>query len=187
MKPLILVKHSLPDVKMNIPAREWQLSVTGKVKAEKLAEYLGSNKPEFIVSSDEPKAIQTAEIIAGQLGLVNQIVDNLHEHDRRDSPFYSKEEFQLLIQEFFARPNALIFGRETAAQALERFHAAVDHVLTRFEDKVVIIVAHGTVISLLAESITGCDGYGLWQKLGLPSFVIIDVQFRQLLETINLS
>ena len=187
MKPLVLVKHSQPDVNEGIPAREWQLSVTGKVRAEKLAEFLRPGKPEVIVSSDETKAIQTAEIIAQCLGLTNQVVENLHEHDRSNSPFYSKEEFQHLVQQFFARPSDLVFGGETAGQALERFRITVDAILTRFENKVVVIVAHGTVISLLAESITGYDGYSLWQELGLPSFVVIDIQSKRLLEIINVN
>ena len=187
MKLLLLVKHSSPEVVEDVPAREWVLSGIGKVRAEKLAEQLRSYKPEIIVSSVEPKAIQTAEIVARRLALENKVFENLQEHDRRNSSYHSKDEFRRLVQEFFFQPDKLIFGSETAVQALDRFRTAVEIVLNQFDNKVIVIVAHGTVISLFAEWLTGCDGYDLWQKLDLPSFVIIDLQSKRLLEAVNLT
>ena len=184
---LILVKHSLPDVLEDVPAREWDLSEEGKTRAQKLAAKLVHFRPQVIVSSIEPKAQQTAEIIAGILGLEYHSVDGLHEHDRSQSPYTSKDEFQSLVQAFFDKPNQLVFGNETGDQALVRFRQAVDSVMNSHDDKLVLIVAHGTVIALFVSWLTGCDGYLLWQKLGLPSFVVLDIQFKAILQTENLS
>ena len=186
MKSLILVKHSVPEVVQDVQAREWVLSDVGKIRAERLADRLVSYQPEIVVSSIEPKAAQTAEIIAQRLGLSVQMIEGLHEHDRSKSPYYSSAEFQQLIQDFFAQPDTLIFGSETAHQALNRFRVAVDHALNLFDNKAVVIVAHGTVISLFVEWLTGCNGYDLWRELDLPSFARIDIQSKQLLEVINL-
>ncbi len=38
----------------------------------------------------------------------------------------------------------------------------------------VIIVSHGTVISLFVAAHAGTDGLALWKALGLPSFVVLD-------------
>ena len=186
-KYLILVKHSVPEVIENIPAREWTLSEEGQIRARELAGKLIPYQPELIVSSVEPKAHETAKILAENVGLGFQIVDGLHEHDRSQSPYYSKAEFQKLIQEFFAKPTELVFGNETANAALLRFRGAVDVVSNSYQNKNVAIVAHGTVISLYVSWLTGCDGYDMWKKLGLPSFVLLDIQSKTLIETVNLT
>ena len=92
-----------------------------------------------------------------------------------------------MVQEFFNKPDVLIFGKETAGQALGRFREAVDSVLRLYEDQVILIVSHGTVISLYTSWLTGCDGYLLWRDLGLPSFVVLDLQSQSSLETVNIS
>jgi broad specificity phosphatase PhoE len=186
MKPLILVKHSLPEIMESISAREWALSEEGRTRARKLAELLHPYEPEAIACSVEPKARETASILAENLGPDVHIVENLHEHDRSSSPYYSKEEFQKLVQEFFEKPDSLVLGSETATQSLMRFRGAVDSVLRSCKDENVIIVSHGTVIALFVSWLTGCDGYALWQQLGLPSFVVLDMQSRALLKTENL-
>ena len=187
MKYLILVKHSLPEVREDIPAREWTLSEEGRTRARELAGKLFSYQPEIMVSSVEPKARETASILAENLGLEFQEVAGLHEHDRSGAPYYSKNEFQTLVQEFFAKPAELIFGNETANSALGRFRQAVDVVLNSYSNKNIVVVTHGTVISLYVSWLTGCDGYVLWQELGLPSFVVLDIQSKTLIETVNLT
>src|ERR1044071_8712154 len=134
-KHLILVKHSLPEINENVPARAWHLSEEGRVRAHGLAGKLMAYQPEVIVSSVEPKARETASILAENLGLEFQEFEGLHEHDRSKSPYYSKNEFQNLVQEFFARPAELVFGSETANEALKRFRQAVDTLLNSYDDK----------------------------------------------------
>ncbi len=80
-KYLILVKHSQPEILEDIPAREWHLSEAGRALAGELAGELMKWQPKIIVSSVEPKARETAEIIARDLGLGFHEVDGLHEHD----------------------------------------------------------------------------------------------------------
>jgi broad specificity phosphatase PhoE len=186
MKPLILIKHSLPEVVENVPAREWKLSAEGRVRAWKLAEKLIEYQPEVIISSLEPKAQETAHIMADHFGLDCQEFEDLHEHDRSKSPYSSRDEFQALVQKFFERPDELVFGSETATEALQRFEKAVYSIMNLYEGKTVFVVAHGTIISLFVSKLTGCDGYALWQELGLPSFIVLDVQSKAILNKINL-
>jgi len=185
-KHLILVKHSSPEIVEGVPAREWHLSDDGRVHARELAGKLIPYQLEVIVSSVEPKARETASILAENLGLEFHVVDGLHEHDRSRSPYYSKDEFQNLVREFFARPTELIFGNETASEALMRFRQAVDIVLNSHHEQNIIAVSHGTVISLYVSWLIGCDGYDLWKELGLPSFVALDIQSKILIKTENL-
>lgn len=185
-KHLILVKHSLPEILEDVPAREWHLSEDGRERTRKLAEQLIRYQPEIIASSVEPKAQETAAILAENLGLEFFEVENLHEHDRIGVPYHTKAIFQNFVRELFDKPNQLMFGNETANGALVRFRQAVDIVLDSYNDKTVIVVAHGTVMSLYVAWLTGCDGYSLWNELGLPSFVVLDIQSKTLIKIENL-
>jgi 2,3-bisphosphoglycerate-dependent phosphoglycerate mutase len=184
---LILVKHSQPEIVEALPAHEWILSESGRSRAELLADGLKPYQPDVLASSVEPKARQTAEILGERLNLKVQIAEGLHEHDRHGIPFYSYDEFQSFVREFFEKPDTLTFGNETADQALVRFRGAVEGVMKAHADKRIAIVSHGTVISLFVSWMTGFDGYSLWEALGLPSFVVLDVINKKLLETVNIN
>lgn len=184
-KYLVLVKHSLPEIVESQPAREWKLSDEGRMRAQQLAERLIPFHPEVIVSSVEPKAKETARIIAGRHNLAVQTVDGLHEHDRSNTPYLSRNEFQAAMHEFFEEPDTLVFGSETADETYARFYQAVHSVLDCHPNGTVVIVAHGTVISLFVSRLTGISDWLLWNELGLPSFLVIDMQSRELITREN--
>lgn len=183
---LILVKHSLPEIQEDLPAREWHLSDEGKLRAARLAERLMSYQPEVVISSTEHKAIETAGIIAANFEMENRVVADLHEHDRSTTPYLSKPDFERSVQEFFSTPDALVFGSETANEAYNRFAQAIQSVLESHQNQTVVIVAHGTVISLFVSRLTGLADFPLWKELALPSFVVIDRQSNTLLEKENI-
>lgn len=183
---LILVKHSLPEIQESLPAREWILSEEGRLRARRLAERLIQYEPEIIVSSQEPKARETAEIIASSLKVELQFADDLHEHDRSSTLYLSRNDFENSVREFFANPDKLVFGNETANEAYERFAQAVYSILESHQNKTIAVVAHGTVISLFVSRLAGIAGWSLWQELGLPSFLVIDMRSNMLLEKENI-
>ncbi len=143
---LILVKHSVPEIVQSLPAREWKLSELGRARAGRLAELLKEYLPEVIISSKEPKARETAEIIAGIRQIKVHIADDLYEHDRSNVPYLTHSELQASIHEFFQKPSELVFGKETADQAHARIYRSVHSILNEHRNKTVIIVTHGTVI-----------------------------------------
>lgn len=180
-KYLILVKHSVPQMEPDEPANTWRLSEEGRLRTHRLAEQLEHYEPEVLVSSGEPKAKETAEILAADLRLTMQIFPDLHEHDRSNVPFLSHDAFQSSIREFFRKPDQLVFGGETADQAHARFYRAVHSVLNEYRDKTMAIVTHGTVISLFVSRLAGSSDLELWHTLGLPSFVAMDLHSSTLI------
>src|SRR5215217_2653072 len=182
---LILVKHSLPEIRKELPAREWKLSDEGRRRAGRLAERLIDYQPDLIVSSIEPKARETAEIIVDKLKVGFHVVEGLHEHDRSKTTYLSKADFERSVQEFFANPELLVFGSETADEVHNRFAQAVHSILESHKEETIVIVAHGTVISLLVSRLTGLSGMSLWKELGLPSFIVMDRQSNLLLTKEN--
>jgi broad specificity phosphatase PhoE len=185
-KYLLLVKHSVPEISGDRPANTWKLSEEGRLRSQRLAEELESFEPEVLVSSDEPKAKETAEILASHLRLNMQIVPNLHEHDRSDLLYLSHEAFHASIRAFFQTPDKLVFGKETANQAYSRFYRAVHSILNENLNKTIVVVTHGTVISLFVSRLTGSSDLELWDKLGLPSFVALDLHSNTIIVKSNI-
>jgi len=185
-KYLILVKHSLPEIGEDLPASEWKLSQEGRLRAHKLAELLEAFHPEGIVSSPESKAKETAEMISKKLQIEIRVVQDLHEHDRSNVPYLSQAAFQTSIREFFQKPGELVLGRETANQAHARFYQALHGILNEYRNKTVVVVTHGTVISLFVPRLTGSPDFELWNRIGLPSYIAIDLQSNTLIVKENI-
>jgi broad specificity phosphatase PhoE len=184
---LILVKHSQPEIVTTIPAARWRLSDVGRQRCTALAERLAAYQPTAIVASREPKAEETAQIAAERLGLRHTTAAGLHEHDRSNVGWSSLAAFEAAVARFFAHPSELVFGRETAQQAHERFAAAVDAAVAAYPHGNLVVVAHGTVIALLVAARTGTEPLPLWRRLGLPSFVVLalpDIAIVEIVEQI---
>ena len=185
MRHLILVKHSLPDTDQAVPAAEWRLGNEGRRRCAALAERLVAYQPTAIVTSIEPKAAETGALVAARLGVPVSSAPGLHEHDRRGVPFAPQQDFEVAVERFFTHPDRLVFGAETANAAGERFASAVNRTLTAYSTGTIAIVAHGTVISLFVARRTGVDGFALWRRLGLPSFVVLSLPDLRLVTTVE--
>jgi broad specificity phosphatase PhoE len=164
---LVLVKHSLPTVDPAVHAAEWRLGEEGRVRCQALAMRLRDYAPNAIVASTEPKAVETARLVGETLSLDVELDDRLREHDRTGIPWLDGEEFERSVQEAFARPDEVVFGRESIADVQRRFAAAADRPGSA-------VVAHGTAISAFVGARTGIDPFGLWRRLGLPAIVVLD-------------
>jgi broad specificity phosphatase PhoE len=165
---VLLVRHSVPQVDPALPAEEWRLSEEGRARCAPLAARLAAYEPRRLLSSTEPKARETAELIGAELGLAVTLSDGLRETARRTVPWLERDAFERGVRELFERPNEIAFGEESAAAALARFTAAVNGLT-----EPAIVVTHGTVISLYAAARMGRDPYELWRRLELPDLLVV--------------
>jgi broad specificity phosphatase PhoE len=182
MRKLIMVKHASPLVVPGIAPERWQLSERGRESCTTLGDRLRPHAPVVIVSSIEPKAVETAELVAGRLGIPHESAAGLHEHDRSNVPHLRSSEFISSMELFFRRPDELVLGRETATQAESRFAAAIDDVLKERPEGNVAVVTHGTVIALFLARHCDKPAFRLWRELGLPSFAVLEVPDYRLIE-----
>jgi len=178
---LILVKHSLPEIDPSVPAREWRLSGEGRRRCGKLADRLATYAPDVVASSVEAKAVETGQIVAERLALPFHTASDLHEHDRSQEPFITKTEFEASVADFFAHPNEVVYGSESADQAHARFVKAVEEMIQQHPAQTLVIVAHGTVITLLVSRAAKLPPLPFWKKLDLPSFVVVSFPQGKLL------
>jgi broad specificity phosphatase PhoE len=110
---------------------------------------------------------------------------DLHEHDRRNVPHMESREFISMVALMFKEPGRRVLGDESADEAYRRFGAAVDGVLIAAvggagED--LGIVTHGTVISLFAQRRAGVEPFGLWRRMGLPSYLVLETEGWKVME-----
>ncbi|MEO7003299.1 MAG: histidine phosphatase family protein [Ktedonobacterales bacterium] len=178
MQTLILIKHSLPEITPDVDAEQWRLSAEGRWHCGALAEALAPYALHSLIASEEPKASETAQLVAAQLHIPWRTAPNLHEHDRRGAGYLGEAAFQATMRQFFAQPDELIFGRETGRQAQGRFTRAVEDVLHTEgqSNDCVALLAHGTVITLFVATALNLDAdasYTFWRGMALPSFVAL--------------
>jgi broad specificity phosphatase PhoE len=182
---LILVKHAMPQVDVDTPAHLWHLRPEGVAAARTLAARLVTRyTPSKVVASLEPKATETGTIIAERLGLPFATADGLHEHDRRAAGFLGRAEFAARMRDLFAQPDAVVFGSESASAALTRFATAVDRVVNEDASGDIVIVGHGTVISLFVAKRAEVDSTNLWSTLGLPSYISLELPSHRIIEIV---
>lgn len=174
MPKLILVKHSLPAIDPAAPAAEWRLAPEGLRRCERLAELLAPFRPAALVCSPEPKARATAAALAERWAQPYAVAEGLEEQQRRGVRFGTDAEFRQALRELFARPAELVYGEETANAAEARFAGALHAQIEHHAGRSLVAVAHGTVIALYVARRAGLDGFALWERLGLPSFIALD-------------
>jgi broad specificity phosphatase PhoE len=170
---IVFIRHSLPEIDLTRPAREWHLSEAGRLRCKTLASQLAYINPQCMVSSLEPKAIETAQILADALGLDFETANDLHEHLRREAYHSSQEDFESSVRNFFKQPGRLVFGEETADQTHARFAQAVQTIQERSPAQTpLVIVTHGTVITLYVARAYNREPFPFWKNLKLPCMVI---------------
>lgn len=185
-RKLVLVRHSLPEMVGGVPASQWGLSTVGRRRCEALAERLSEHEPAVVVTSEEPKAIETGRIIADILDLPLGMEPGLHEHERGAVRYLDdREHFQAQVTRFFEHPGELVFGHETADRAYARFAAAVARILDEHPVGNLAIVTHGTVMTLFIARANRLAPLPFWKSLGLPSFAVLSLPGFDLLQVIR--
>jgi broad specificity phosphatase PhoE len=185
---LILVKHAQPVLDATTPPREWELARAGEVQAERLADALRRYLPFELVCSPEIKARRTSEIVAARLGIPTTTVEDLRELDRPALPIMTDDEHAALNARVFVERDRAVIGDESASSALRRFDQAVLAISSERPRHNLVVIAHGTVISLFVASANpSVDAFSLWKGLGCPSMVILDrasLAFREVVDKV---
>ncbi len=181
MSELLLVRHSRPVIDPGVPVEDWRLGDEGRALCRPLAEVLRPYAPSEVFTSTDPKALETAEIVGRYLQVPVWPTAGLHEHR---SPFLN-EGLQEAIERFFSRPDERVLGDESANEALRRFSAAVEGVVTSKAGETVAIVAHGRVISLFVAAKTGGTALEIWRACGHPSVIVLSLPEYRLLDVVG--
>ena len=106
----------------------------------------------WIVSSEERKALQAAEILGERQGLKPVKFADLGENDRSATGFLASAEFEATADLFFANPEVSVRGWERAIDAQRRIVTVIDRIRASVAvdpSAVIAVIAHGAVGALL--------------------------------------
>lgn len=160
---LLWIRHATVRPDPATPARSWPLTPEGREEAGRLARALRELPlPVSVVTSDERKAVETAEAVCRVLGLdPADVCADLHEVERP----WTDGDYRAVAREYLrtgASP-----GWEARDEVLGRLSTAlVGH---ERPEGTTIAVGHGLAMSLWAESVVeGIDAVRFWENLRFP-------------------
>ena len=160
---LLWIRHARPEPDPSTPAREWPLTPETRDEATRLARTLtGLRLPVSVVTSDERKAVETAEVICEALGLGPPVVcAGLREVQRP----WTDGDYRAAAREYLRSGAAP--GWEPRHEVLDRVSAAlVEHWRP---EGTTIAVGHGLAMSVwAADAVEGLDVVGFWEGLTFP-------------------
>lgn len=157
MQTVYFVTH--PDVLIDptVAVPDWPLSPHGRERMRRISALHWTGGVRAVWCSAERKAREAAEILAGPLDLPIYELAALGENDRSSTGYLPKAEFEVVANQFFARPRESVRGWERAVDAQKRIVSAVEHVVTASADRSgdTAIIAHGGVGTLLLCDLGG--------------------------------
>ena len=167
---VILVRHAMPQVMPGTSSSLWTLGESAKEDCVLLAHALPADIAAVVYSSPEPKASETATVIALRLGLQVQTDARFSEVDR---PPVWDENYRAMVLNYLECGEQA--GWEPVEAVRKRFAAAVDEALTAHPSGDVIISNHGMALSLFAASHATVNLAEFWSNLTFPDAWRLDL------------
>jgi broad specificity phosphatase PhoE len=152
---VFFVTHPEVVVDPRIPVPQWKLSAQGIARAHRMLEQDWVADIGYIVASEERKAMDTAELLAGHRGLSFATRAELGENDRSATGYLPREEFEATADLFFNQPDRSVRGWEPARAAQTRIVDAIDGILKTAPPVNIAVIAHGGVGALLLCRLKG--------------------------------
>jgi broad specificity phosphatase PhoE len=181
---LYLVRHARSKVDRSTSPAAWGLTDRGRAEAAALAHRLENSGIDLVVSSDELKAIETADVVAGAFGIAHRVDEGLREQGGAHSQWVETEaDFVRLVEDAFARPDEVVIGNESMDAAAKRFEDSLRPRLERAEN--VMVVAHGRVISAFVANHNEIDVFELWDGLEMPALITLTRSDLRLVKVTN--
>lgn len=147
-----------PQVRIDptVPVPDWSLSPEGRARMEAVRGRPWLDALHRIVSSEERKAVETAEVLAAERGLIVEQAAGMGENDRSSTGFLPPDRFEAAANAFFSAPDRSWNGWERAIDAQARIVSAVEAALAEAPDGVpILFVGHGAVGTLLKCALAG--------------------------------
>jgi 2,3-bisphosphoglycerate-dependent phosphoglycerate mutase len=152
------------------PAPDDPLSATGRAQAVALAAWLEGRGVDHLLSSPHLRARQSIQPFAPRHGLAVGVDDRLAE---RVLSVENADRWREEIRASFADPDRVLPGAESARAALARGLAVLDAALGG-PHRLVALVTHGQLMSLVLHAIDPAFGYAGWLSLSNPDVYSID-------------
>ena len=168
-----LIRHAQPVIEPDVPPERWRLAPEGQRDALRLADNLRRCAPTRIWSSREPKAMETARILAAALACPTATHDGLREVTFA-AGFLTQAEFGERVASFLAGEGDPAF--EPYEEARRRIVGTLAEIC-RYEAGDIAVVSHGRILTvLLAELLGRRLGASAWRRIPMPGWTLIDLE-----------
>jgi len=155
-RTLYFITHPNVVISREIPVPRWPLSERGFARMRAALDLPWIGGVTSVYCSDEQKAIDGADILAGHLALPITQIAELGENDRSATGFLPPDEFEKVADRFFANPDESVLGWERARDAQDRIANAVSRIIDSDQSPgSIAIVSHGGVGALLLCRLAG--------------------------------
>lgn len=156
MTTVYFITHPDVVVDPSVPIQVWPLSERGRTRMRRVLELPWARTLALVLSSDEQKALDGAEILIEATGAPHRVAAKLGETDRSATGFLPPDEFWRTVTDFFGRPEESVRGWERAVDAQTRIADALDACLADVPaGGDVAVVSHGGVGALLLCRLAG--------------------------------
>jgi 2,3-bisphosphoglycerate-dependent phosphoglycerate mutase len=150
---IIVARHGEAEYETpELNAAGGSLTMRGREQARELGERLRVERVAAVVCSELSRAVQTAEIAAGVLGLPVRVRERLHEFPAGDylGRPYEHGLFDPMASAWLAGDlSAGVPGGETGRQTADRVLGVLEEYADQFRGETVVVVSHGGVILAL--------------------------------------
>ncbi len=150
---IIVARHGEAEYETpEMNATGGSLTMLGRKQARDLGERLGSEKVAAVMCSELSRAVQTAEIAAGVLGLPVRVRERLHEFPAGDYLGHPYEHcfFDGMVRAWLAGDLSRgVPGGETGRETADRVLGVLEDVADQFRGETVLVVTHGGVMLAL--------------------------------------
>lgn len=170
------ISHPEVVIDPDVPVDRWVLSERGQARLLRLLESSWVAAISRIVSSEEPKARQTAEALAASRGLPVETRPGIGEIDRSATGFLLPDDHELVADACFAQPTVSARGWERAIDAQARIVTALADLFVEDQPGDVAIVGHGGVGTLWFCHLTGTPIDRRWDQPAQGHYFSVDLR-----------
>lgn len=160
LKNVYVVRHCKADGQ----EPDAKLTELGIQQAENLAKFLLDKDIDFIISSPFERAYRTIAPLAEQIGIEVVLDDRLAERllSSKNHP-----DWRNMLRKTYDDLDICYEGGESSNTAMSRAISVVMEALNG-ENKNIVLVSHGNLISLLLKHFDDRIGFGEWESLSNP-------------------
>lgn len=172
---IVFIRHSKTAVNAEIPILLWGLSDVGIDKAQELATTKVIQDIDVIYSSCQTKAIETMLYLAKPNQIPMRTHRGLTEITSFTNKFYTGDLYTQQIKQYYNGEIERIAGGETIDEALNRFMAALEMIVTQeASNKTIGIVTHGYILSFFTGKYSGLNPFDLHHSIQQPDVAEFD-------------
>jgi broad specificity phosphatase PhoE len=169
---------SHPEVVVDpfVAVDRWVLSERGHERLLRLLDLPWIRAIGRIVCSEEPKAQQTAAVLAAHRLLPVETRPGLGEINRSATGFLAPDQHESVAEACFANPTVSAHGWERAVDAQARIAAALDDLFLDAQHEDVAVVGHGGVGTLWYCRVAGVPIGRRWDQRGQGHYFSVDLR-----------